>query len=84
LVGSEMGIRDGRTSVKSIGSMKEALHPEIDGREGMLNAMARRQGAIVSLTGPEKANGSDEVSGQRDRNNALIQQDLGNPTATRL
>ncbi|MGU0159888.1 hypothetical protein ACVXHB_01175 [Escherichia coli] len=35
--------------------MKEALHPEIDGCEGILNAMARPQTAIVSLTVTEKA-----------------------------
>lgn len=36
------------TELKIIGSMKEALHPEIDGCEGILNAMARPQTAIVS------------------------------------
>lgn len=43
------------TELKIIGSMKEALHPEIDGCEGILNAMARPQTAIVSLTVTEKA-----------------------------
>lgn len=42
------------TELKIIGSMKEALHPEIDGCEGILNAMARPQTAIVSLTVTEK------------------------------
>ena len=37
------------TELKIIGSMKEALHPEIDGCEGILNAMARPQTAIVPL-----------------------------------
>lgn len=41
--------------LKVIGSMKEALHPEVDGCDGILQAMARPQTAIVSLTVTEKA-----------------------------
>ncbi len=42
------------TELKIIGSMKEALHPAIDGCAGILTAMAREQTAIVSLTVTEK------------------------------
>ncbi|MEN1501227.1 mannitol dehydrogenase family protein, partial [Pseudomonas aeruginosa] len=65
----------------SISSMKEALHPEIDGCEGILNAMARPQTAIVSLTVTEKGYCADAASGQLDLNNPLIKHDLENPTA---
>lgn len=54
------------TELKIIGSMKEALHPEIDGCEGILNAMARPQTAIVSLTVTEKGYCADAASGQLD------------------
>lgn len=43
------------TVLKVIGSMKEALHPDLDGCDGILQAMARPQTAIVSLTVTEKA-----------------------------
>ena len=56
--------------------MKEALHPEIDGCEGILNAMARPQTAIVSLTVTEKGYCADAASGQLDLNNPLIKHDL--------
>ena len=69
------------TELKIIGSMKEALHPEIDGCEGILNAMARPQMAIVSLTVTEKGYCADAASGQLDLNNPLIKHDLENPTA---
>ncbi|CTU55949.1 fructuronate reductase [Escherichia albertii] len=68
------------TELKIIGSMKEALHPEIDGCEGILNAMARPQTAIVSLTVTEKGYCADAASGQLDLNNPLIKHDLENPT----
>ena len=69
------------TELKIIGSMKEALHPEIDGCEGILNAVARPQTAIVSLTVTEKGYCADAASGQLDLNNPLIKHDLENPTA---
>ena len=68
------------TELKIIGSMKEALHPEIDGCEGILNAMARPQTAIVSLTVTEKGYCADAASGQLDLNNPLIKHDLEKPT----
>ena len=60
------------TELKIIGSMKEALHPEIDGCEGILNAMARPQTAVSLLTSRKKATYADAASGQLDLNNPLI------------
>jgi fructuronate reductase len=67
------------TALKIIGSMKEALHPEIDGCDGILRAMTRPHTAIVSLTVTEKGYCTDAASGQLDLNNPLIQYDLANP-----
>ncbi len=50
------------TALKIIGSMKEALHPEIDGCDGILRAMTRPHTAIVSLTVTEKGYCTDAVS----------------------
>ncbi|XNM62068.1 hypothetical protein ACLK1T_08380 [Escherichia coli] len=47
----------------------------------VLNAMARPQTAIVSLTVTEKGYCADAASGQLDPNNPLIKHDLENPTA---
>ncbi|MEH0834227.1 fructuronate reductase [Pectobacterium cacticida] len=69
------------TELKVIGAMKEALHPEIDGCNRILQAMARPQVAIVSLTITEKGYCTDAASGQLDSNNPLIQHDIANPTA---
>lgn len=69
------------TVLKVIGSMKEALHPELDGCDGILQAMARPQTAIVSLTVTEKGYCTDAASGQLDLNNPLIKHDLANPAA---
>ncbi|WP_058910675.1 fructuronate reductase [Entomohabitans teleogrylli] len=69
------------TRLKIIGSMSEALHPEIDGCDAVLNAMARSQTAIVSLTVTEKGYCTEAASGELDRHNPLIVHDLANPTA---
>ncbi|AFJ45891.1 fructuronate reductase [Shimwellia blattae] len=67
------------TALKVIGSMKEALHPEFDGCDGILNAMARPETAIVSLTVTEKGYCIDAASSQLDLNNSFIQHDLAHP-----
>lgn len=67
--------------LKVIGSMKEALHPELDGCDGIYRVMARPQTAIVSLTVTEKGYCTDAASGQLDLNNPLIKHDLANPGA---
>ena len=68
------------TELKIIGSMKEALHPAIDGCAGILTAMAREQTAIVSLTVTEKGYCTEAASGKLDLNNPLIQHDLAHPS----
>ncbi|SQI40163.1 Polyol:NADP oxidoreductase [Leminorella richardii] len=67
------------TELKIIGSVKEALHPEFDGIAGILDAMARPETAIVSLTITEKGYCTQAATGRLDINNALIQNDLANP-----
>ena len=69
------------TVLKVIGSMKKTLHPELDGCDGILQAMARPQTAIVSLTVTEKGYCTDAASGQLDLNNPLIKHDLAMPAA---
>jgi len=69
------------TEYKIIGAINEVLHPKIDGVEAVLQAMARPQTAIVSLTVTEKGYCIDAASGQFDINNPLIQNDLANPHA---
>ncbi|PWC18937.1 fructuronate reductase [Brenneria corticis] len=67
------------TELKIIGSMKEALHPEFDGCEGILRALARSETAIVSLTVTEKGYCTNAASGELDLDNPLIQNDLTRP-----
>ncbi|ERT13467.1 hypothetical protein O185_08545 [Photorhabdus temperata J3] len=70
-----------KTELKIIGSMVDALHPEFVGQQGILETMAQPQVAIISLTITEKGYCADAASGKLNVNNALIQQDLVNPTA---
>ena len=65
--------------LKIIGSVKEALHPQFDGCEGILQAMARPETAIVSLTITEKGYCADAASNQLDLSNPLIKNDLAHP-----
>lgn len=67
------------TELKIIGSMKEALHPEFDGCEGILRALVRPETAIVSLTVTEKGYCVNAASGELDLNNPLIKNDLEYP-----
>lgn len=68
------------TTLQVIGSIKEALHPEFDGIEGILAAMARPETAIVSLTITEKGYCSLPASGALDLNHPSIQHDLRCPS----
>lgn len=67
------------TELKIIGSMKEALHPLIDGVDAILEKMASPSVSIVSLTVTEKGYCADPATGKLDTNNPLIQQDLSTP-----
>ncbi|GKX51475.1 D-mannonate oxidoreductase [Budvicia aquatica] len=63
-----------------IGSVKESLHPAIDGIDAVLEKMAEPQVAIVSLTITEKGYCVLPGGGGLDLNNPAIQADLANPT----
>lgn len=67
------------TELKVIGSVKEALHPDFDGEVGILQAMARPETAIVSLTITEKGYCTSASSGQLDLTHPLVQHDLTHP-----
>lgn len=67
------------TELKIIGSMNEALHPEFDGSDAIIRAMARPETAIVSLTITEKGYCTDPASGELDLNHPFIQHDIVNP-----
>ncbi|MFS2222319.1 fructuronate reductase [Pantoea sp. B65] len=67
------------SELKIIGAVKEALHPQSVGSAGILQAMARAETAIVSLTITEKGYCTDAASGQLDLSHPLIKQDLANP-----
>lgn len=68
------------TELKIIGSMKEALHPEFDGTEGILAAMTKPETAIVSLTITEKGYCTSAASGTLNLSHPLILHDLACPT----
>ena len=68
------------TVIKMVASVKESLHPALDGKQAILEKMAEEQVAIVSMTITEKGYCADHATGQLDANNALIQHDLKNPT----
>lgn len=71
------------TELKIIGSMKEALHPELDGCRAILEAMVRPETAIVSLTVTEKGYCAEAASGELDLANTLIKHDLATPSEPR-
>lgn len=68
-----------KTDIKVVGSIKEALHPLIDGVDAIIEAMARKETAIISLTITEKGYCTDPSTGKLDFNNSLIKEDLENP-----
>jgi len=72
-----------KTELKIIGSMKEAMHPLIDGIDAVIEKMASPDVGIVSLTVTEKGYCTDPATGQLDPENALIKQDLATPETPR-
>ncbi|HCM62181.1 MAG TPA: fructuronate reductase [Morganella sp. (in: Bacteria)] len=68
-----------KTELKIIGSMKEAMHPLIDGIDAIIEKMASPDVSIVSLTVTEKGYCTDPATGKLDPDNALIKQDLATP-----
>ncbi|WBA55335.1 fructuronate reductase [Providencia sp. 21OH12SH02B-Prov] len=71
------------TALKVIGSMKEAMHPLIDGVDAIIEKMASPDISIISLTITEKGYCIDPVTGQLDLNNELIKQDITTPDTPR-
>lgn len=67
------------TTLKIIGAIKEALHPELDGCKAILAAMVRPETAIVSLTITEKGYCTEAASGALDLHNPMIRHDLTFP-----
>lgn len=67
------------TELKIIGSMKEAMHPLIDGIDAVIEKMASPDVSIVSLTVTEKGYCTDPATGKLDPDNILIRQDLSSP-----
>ncbi|CAH0529990.1 mannitol dehydrogenase family protein [Vibrio hippocampi] len=65
--------------VKISKSITHSLHPALDGKEPILEALADENTAIVSLTITEKGYCIEPSSGTLDSNNPLIQQDLKSP-----
>lgn len=68
------------TAIKVVGSVKESLHPTLDGVNAVVEKMAEPQVAIVSMTITEKGYCTDHSTGKFDEKNALIIADLTNPT----
>ena len=64
---------------KIIRSVRESIHPELDGKEAALEKMAESQVAIVSMTITEKGYCIEPGSGKLDVENTLIAADLKNP-----
>lgn len=72
-----------QTTLKIIGSMKEAMHPLIDGVDAIIEKMASESVSIVSLTVTEKGYCADPATGLLDKNNTLIMQDIATPDTPR-
>lgn len=64
---------------KTIGSVREVLHPTIDGTEAVLEKLTEPQVAIVSLTITEKGYCVSPATGRLDQQNQLIAHDLLHP-----
>ncbi|OTA20498.1 D-mannonate oxidoreductase [Xenorhabdus beddingii] len=69
--------------LKIIGSMKEGMHPLIDGVQAIIEKMAAPDVAIISLTITEKGYCIDATTGRLDPNNTLIIKDIANPELPR-
>jgi fructuronate reductase len=64
---------------KTIGSVREALHPAFDGVDAVLEKLAEPQIAVVSLTITEKGYCVSPATGRLDQQNPLIAHDLLQP-----
>ncbi len=62
-----------------VGVVREALHAEVDGLDAVLDAMTRKDIAIVSITITEKGYCHHPASGVLNLDHPMIQHDLQNP-----
>ncbi|MGK3127759.1 fructuronate reductase [Pantoea sp. C8B4] len=69
-----------QNDVHLVAAIKEALHPALDGHDGIIDALARPETAIVSLTVTEKGYCTQGANGELDADNTLIQHDVAHPT----
>ena len=67
--------------IKIIGCVRESMHPDINGKQAIIDKMVEPQVAIVSLTITEKGYCSDTNTGQLNTHHPLIQQDLLTPAS---
>ncbi|MBD1556616.1 fructuronate reductase [Vibrio sp. S9_S30] len=74
---------DSGASVTHIQSISHALHPEMHGRDTILETMASTDTRIISLTITEKGYCIEPHSRQLDTHDPLIQHDLANPNEPR-
>lgn len=74
---AEQGASDTRLTI--VGAIHEALHPQLDGSNAIIEALAREQTAIVSLTITEKGYCTDAASGKLNLQHPLIIHDLAYP-----
>ncbi|WP_394145373.1 mannitol dehydrogenase family protein [Vibrio atypicus] len=68
------------TTARVVGSIRESLHPSLDGKHAILEKMAEPQVAIVSMTITEKGYCIDPATGSLDRFHPLIIHDVENPS----
>lgn len=68
------------TIIRTVGAVKEALHPKLDSKQAIVEKMAEEQVAIVSMTITEKGYCVDHSTSQLDPSNPLIAHDLENPS----
>lgn len=68
-----------QTDVKIIGVVTEAMHPKLNGIDGIIAKMAEPQVAIISMTITEKGYCIDPATGTLDLTNSLVIHDLAHP-----
>ncbi|ALV92345.1 MULTISPECIES: fructuronate reductase [Pantoea] len=68
-----------QNDVHIIAAIKEALHPALDGHAAIIEALARPETAIVSLTVTEKGYCTQGANGALDADHPLIQHDVAHP-----
>jgi len=68
------------STVKISGAIVDALQPNLDGIQTIIEKMSEPQISVVTMTITEKGYCADIQSGKLDTNNPLIKHDLANPS----